>query len=159
MPSDHSAPEPEERIAIHCEATSFDAATAAPRVIAALPMRGNRILTSQALLVTLGHGRETAEAVERLRALIGQRPLVGYFLDFTATLVERLLGTPLPNPRIEVSALFYEHKTRARGKYAVDLRLDRLVEELDLPVRPSGDAYGTALAAALACLRLTPPGR
>lgn len=158
MPSDSSL-QAGECLALHCEATSFDAATAAPRVIAALPIRGNRILTSQALVIAMGHGRETAEAVERLRVLIEGRTLVGYYLDFSATLVERLLGTPLSNPRVEVSELFYAHKTRLPGKYAVDLRLDRLVEDLALPVRPAGDAYGTALTAALAYLKLTVPGR
>ncbi|AWK86169.1 DNA polymerase III [Azospirillum thermophilum] len=156
MAPDRSDPQaPRELVALHCEATSFDPATAAPRVVAAIPLHGNRVLTSRALVVALGTGPAAAEGVEQLRALIGDRPLVGYFLDFSAGLVERLLGAPLPGERIEVSSLFYDRKSRTPSKRAIDLRLDRLIGDLDLPLRPRGDAYGTALVAALAYLRLT----
>ncbi len=146
-----------DRIALHCEATSYDAATAEPLRLVALPIRGNRILTGRALDLRPAAARTVESSVataERLRRVLGDRPLVGYFLDFTVTLTERLIGGPLTNERIEVSSLYYARKVKVASKSAVDLRLDSLIQDLDLPVR-ADDAFGAALAAAMAWLRLT----
>ncbi|MFD1626452.1 DNA polymerase III [Azospirillum griseum] len=151
------APPHGERVAIHCDATSFDAARAEPLRIAAVRLRGNRILTGSALILRAGEDGFPADAGARLAAFLGDRPLIGYFLDFSATLVERLIGAPLSNERIEVSGLYYDRKIKTALKHAVDLRLDRMIADLDLPVR-ADDARGTALAAAMAWLRLTGRG-
>ncbi|PWC36425.1 DNA polymerase III [Azospirillum sp. TSO35-2] len=147
-----------ERVAIHCEATGYDPEVAELRQIVAIRIRGNRILTGSALRLWPGCDTGVGEAGDLLRAFIGDRPLVGYFLDFSAAMAERLIGSPLPNERIEVSSLYYDRKIKAASKHAVDLRLDSLVRDLDLPVRPDG-AFGVALAAAMAWLRLTQEGR
>lgn len=144
---------PVDRIALHCEATSYDAETARPLRLVALPIRGNRILTGRALDLRPGAASPTVTA-QRLRRILGDRPLVGYFLDFSVALAERLIGEPLTNERIEVSALYYARKVKVASKSAIDLRLDALIQDLDLPVRADG-ARGTALAAAMAWLRLT----
>lgn len=147
----------EERVAIHCDATSFDATRAEPLRIAAIRLRGHRILTGSALILHAEEDGFPADAGARLAAFLGDRPLIGYFLDFSATLAERLIGAPLPNERIEVSGLYYDRKIKTALKHAVDLRLDRMIADLDLPVR-ADDAQGTALAAAMAWLRLTGRG-
>ena len=45
---------------------------------------------------------------------IGGRPLVGYYVDFDIGMLDKyiltLIGIELPNPRIEVSKLYYERK-------------------------------------------------
>ncbi|WP_298380168.1 DNA polymerase III [Azospirillum sp.] len=146
-----------ERVALHCDATSYDAASAEPLLLAALRVRGNRVLTSGALVLRREEDGFPTDAGERLRRFIGPRPLIGYFLDFSAAMVERLIGGPLANERIEVSGLYYDRKVRSLSKSAVDLRLDSLIQDLDLPVR-ADDARGTALAAAMAWLRLTNAG-
>ncbi|MBP2299997.1 DNA polymerase III [Azospirillum picis] len=151
-------PDSRERVAIHCEATSYDPAVAQPLAVAAIRIRGNRILTGSALRLHPGSDCGLGEAGDLLRAFIGDRPLVGYFLDFSAAMAERLNGRPLANERVEVSALYYARKIRTASKQAVDLRLDSLIRDLDLPVR-ADDAFGTALAAAMAWLRLTQDGR
>ncbi|BAI70793.1 hypothetical protein AZL_001550 [Azospirillum sp. B510] len=160
--SDHSdgghGADRREHVAIHCEATSFDPGTARPVAVAAIRIRGFRILTGGALLLHPGGDIGVAEAGDRLHAFIGGRPLVGYYLDFSVALAERLTGRPLPDERAEVSSLYYDRKIRSLSKQAVDLRLDSLIRDLDLPVRPGG-AFGTALAAAMAWLRLTQDGR
>lgn len=147
----------EERVALHCDATSYDAAHAEPLRIAALRIRGNRILTGSALTLQAADGGFPTDAGAQLAAFLGDRPLVGYFLDFSATLVERLIGAPLANERIEVSGLYYDQKIRTALKSAVDLRLDRMIEDLELPVH-ADNAQSTALAAAMAWLRLTGRG-
>jgi len=151
-----------ERVAIHCEATSYDQSKADLRTVAAVRMRGARILTSQHLVLSFWPTEPAEPAIGRLLHYIGNRPLVGYYLDFTVAMLDRIvqpmIGMPLPNERIEVSSLYYDRKTKIPGKNAVDLRLDSIVRDLDLPVRAGGDAYANALAAAMVCLRLDPPG-
>ncbi len=156
-----SGEETGERVAIHCEATSFDSATADLRCVAALRIRGARILTSQRLVLTFWPTEPAEPALSRLLAFIGNRPLVGYYLDFTVAMLDRLVqptvGMALPNQRIEVSSLYYGRKAKTLGKYAVDLRMDSILRELDLPPRAGEDAYASALASAMVYLRLEPP--
>ncbi|MBF5093350.1 DNA polymerase III [Azospirillum sp. INR13] len=147
-----------ERVAIHCEATGFDLEAARPLAFAAIRIRGPRILTGSALLLHPGSDSGLGEAGDRLHAFIGDRPLVGYYLDFSIAMAERLTGRPLMQERVEVSGLYYDRKIRNAVKHAVDLRLDSMIRDLDLPVRPEG-AIGTALAVAMAWLRLTQEGR
>lgn len=147
-----------ERVAIHCEATGFDPEAARPLTFAAIRIRGPRILAGSALRLYPGSDTGMAEAGDRLHAFIGDRPLIGYYLDFSIAMAERLTGRPLSDERVEVSGLYYDRKIRSASKQAVDLRLDSLIRDLDLPVQPDG-AFGIALAAAMAWLRLTQDGR
>ena len=82
---------------------------------------------------------------------------MGYYLDFSVAMAERLTGRPLAQERVEVSGLYYDRKIRNAVKHAVDLRLDSMIRDLDLPVRAEG-AVGTALAVAMAWVRLTQEG-
>ena len=150
-------------VAIHCEATSFDPDKADLRAVAAVRIHGPRILTSQRLIVPFWPTEPPEPAVDALLRFIGNRPLVGYYLDFTLTLLDRLVqpvaGITLPNERIEVSSLYYDRKRRTHGKSVVDLRLDSIVAALGLPPRAGDDAYANALASAMVYLRLKPPVR
>ncbi len=102
------------------------------------------------------------QAMHRLMRFIGSRPLVGYFLDFDLGLIKRaifpLLGVPLPQPRFEVSSMFYEWKFRQRPPYQqqgsvhIDLRFATLMRELDLPERQAHDVINDAVMAGLAFL-------
>lgn len=162
MPIDHSATEPAELVALHIDATSFDAAEAEPRGVAAIRIRGPRILTGSRHTATFAAGAPAGTALAALRAFVGERPLVGYYLDFTVAVLDRALGAsgqpPLPPVRrIEVSSLYYDRKSRVPGKSAVDLRLDTILRDLDLPAREGETAFPTALAAALVYRRLVPP--
>ncbi len=149
-----------EVVAIHCDATSYDPAGAELRALAAVRIRGNRILASQHLAVAFRPAEPPEPALGRFLHLIGNRPLVGYYLDFTVGLVERcvqpMIGIPLPNDRIEVSSLYYESRLKVPGKNALDLRLDSIVKALGLPERGGEDAYSNALASAMVYLRLRP---
>ena len=150
-----------EAVAIACEATSYDPDKAELRGLAAVRIRGNRILASQRVAVSFWPTEPPEPALGRFLRLIGNRPLVGYYLDFTVGLIDRLvepmIGIPLPNERIEVSSLYYESRLKVPGKNALDLRLDSIVRALDLPERGGGDAYSNALASAMVYLRLKPP--
>ncbi len=153
----------DEQVAIHLEATSYDHANADLRTVAAIRIRGHRVLTSQHLILSFWPTEPAEPALGRLLGYIGGRTLVGYYLDFTVGVLDRyvhpMIGKPLPNPRVEVSSVYYQGKVKVPGKNTVDLRLDSIVRDLDLPARAGNDAYSNALAAALVYLRLRPPER
>ena len=93
---------------------------------------------------------------------IGSRPLVGYYLEFDVAMIDRalfpMLGMGLPQPKIEVSALYYEYKNRQRPVHErggdIDLRFATIMSDLGLPQRPAHDALNDAVMAALAFLKL-----
>lgn len=149
-----------EQVAIACEATSYDPAKAELRALAAVRIRGNRILASRRLAVSFWPTEPPEPALGQFLRMIGNRPLVGYYLDFTVGLIDRavqpMIGTTLPNPRIEVSSLYYESRLKVPGKNALDLRLDAILAALDLPERAADDAAANALAAAMVYLRMRP---
>ena len=148
-----------ELVALHCEATSFDSTRAQLRTVAAIRLRGQRILTSQRLVIKFSPEEATEEQLERLLRYIGARPVLGYYLEFTMAMLNKLaqplIGIPLPNRRIEVSSLYYDRKLRVFSDTQVDLRLNSIVRDLDLPERGAGGAYPDALTSALIYLCVT----
>ena len=100
--------------------------------------------------------------MHRLLRFIGARPLVGYYLEFDVAMLERILlpmaGVPLPQERIEVSALYHDFKFRQlRGHEQdrnIDLRFDTLMHDLGLPRRDAHDALNDAVMAGLAFVKL-----
>ena len=176
-------PPPDEWVALDCETTGLNVASDQIISIGAVRIVGDRLLTSQRLELLVRPSRPISEAsvrVHRLRAqdvangldpddammrlmhFIGSRPLVGYYLEFDLAMINRavfpLLGMGLPQPRIEVSALFYDHQQRQlplalRGA-TIDLRFATLMRTLDLPLRGAHDALGDAVMAGLAFIKL-----
>lgn len=178
------APPPDEWVALDCETTGLDTRRDEIVAIAAVRIRGNRILCSERLELLVrpdrravsadsvrvhrlrerdvAEGMPSAEAMHRLLRFIGSRPLVGYYLEFDVAMIDRvlfpLLGMGLPQPKIEVSALYYDHKNRQRPAHErggdIDLRFATLMSDLGLPQRPAHDALNDAVMAALAFLKL-----
>ncbi len=177
-------PDPEgELVSLDCETTSLEVASAELLSIAAIRIQGDRILTSAALdllvrpvvrpsdagvlihrlrSADVAGGLSPAEAIERLLHFVGGRTLVGYYLEFDLGVINRYLrpklGVGLPNPRIEVSALYYDLKTRRLPGSHVDLGFQAIRADLDLPDLPEHDAFNDALMAAMMYLRLAGPG-
>jgi len=89
---------------------------------------------------------------------------VGYFLEFDVAMLNHaiwpMLGQGLPQPKIEVSAMYYDYKFRQMLPYEqqtnpnIDLRFATLMADLDLPVREAHDALNDAVMAALAFIKL-----
>jgi DNA polymerase-3 subunit epsilon len=66
-----------------------------------------------------------------------------------------LLGIELPNPRIEVSKLYYHRKYRdAPPGTIIDLSFAAILRDLDLPLLDQHDAFNDALMTAMMYLRL-----
>lgn len=173
---------PDELVCFDCETTGLDPKSAEILSLAAVRVRANRVLTSQRLDLTVrpsaaidheaikvhrlrhvdvAEGLEVRDAVDRFLRFVGTRPLVGYFLEFDVALVERVmrpwLGVGLPQRRVEVSALYYDHKTRGRDAVYtghVDLRFATLLDDLGVPRLPAHDALNDAVMAALMYVKL-----
>lgn len=174
---------PDEWVSIDCETTGLDRANDHIISIGAVPIRGQQVLTSQRLEILIRsdgeraaltaenvrihqlreadlaeHGVSPAEAAERVLRYIGSRPLVGYFLEFDVAMLNRLvqplIGIPLPQPQIEVSGLYYDHKYRQQPGSHIDLRFDALMTDLQLPRRPAHNPVNDAIMAALAFVKL-----
>lgn len=176
---------PNEWVSLDCETTGLNTRTDEIISIGAVRIVGNRIMTSERLelLVRPERGvsaesvrihrlreRDVAqgipidEALKRLMHFIGSRPLVGYFLEFDLAMLNRalfpMLGMSLPQPKIEVSALYYDYKYkklsghRRQDNADIDLSFTTLMKDLALPQRDAHDALNDAVMAALAFIKL-----
>ena len=131
---------PDELVVFDTETTGLDRKRSDIVSLAAIRIRGNRLLTSQRLELVVRPSREiehaaiavhglrpmdvagglpAREAVGRFLRFIGTRPLVGYYLEFDIAMIDRVirpwLGVSLPNRAIEVSALYYDRAMRERS--------------------------------------------
>jgi len=174
-----------EWVSLDCETTGLNTRTDEIISIGAVRIVGNRIMTSERLELLVrpergvsaesvrihrlrerdvAQGMPIDDALKRLMHFIGSRPLVGYFLEFDLAMLNRalfpMLGIRLPQPKIEVSALYYDYKFkqltghRRQDSADIDLRFSTLMNDLDLPQRDAHDALNDAVMAALAFIKL-----
>ena len=177
------APPDNEWVALDCETTGLNVRTDEIISIAAVRIVGNRVMTSERVeLLVRPERRVSAESVRvhqlreqdvagglapeaaliQLMYFIGSRPLVGYYLEFDLAMIDRalfpLLGVGLPQPRNEVSAMYYDYKFRQllphQQDRVIDLRFASLMNDLRLPLRQAHDALNDAVMAALAFIKL-----
>ena len=179
------SPPPNEWVALDCETTGLNVGSDEIISIGAVRIVGQRIMTSERFEVLVrpdkgvspesvrihrlreqdvAQGLPIDEAMKQLMRFIGARPLVGYYLEFDVAMLNRavwpLLGQGLPQEKIEVSALYYDHKFRQMLPYEqqtnpnIDLRFVTLMADLNLPVREAHDALNDAVMAALAFIKL-----
>jgi DNA polymerase-3 subunit epsilon len=165
----------DEVVAIDCETTGLNVRTDDVITIAAIKIRGNRILTSerfQAVLRPDALMQAEAIKVHRQRQIdvaqgsliwttlpaflhfIGGRPLVGYYVDFDIAMLDKyiltLIGIELPNPRIEISKLYYERKYGdAPPNTTIDLSFAAILKDLGIPALAQHDAFNDALMSAM----------
>lgn len=171
---------PGEVVSIDCETTGLDPRRDEIISVAAIKIRGDRILASESFKAVARprvaiaaaaikvHGlREIDVATARpmkaimpdLLRFIGGRPLVGYYIDFDIAMlnnhVAELLGIHLPNPRIEVSGMYYERKYGdAPPGTQIDLTFANILRDLNLPMFNQHDAFSDALMTAMIYVNL-----
>jgi len=177
------APPDNEWVALDCETTGLNVRSDEIISIAAVRILGNRVMASERMeLLVRPERRVSAESVRvhhlreqdvaggmaletaliQLMHFIGSRPLVGYYLEFDLAMINRalfpLLGMGLPQPRNEVSSMYYDYKFRQLPQHQqdrnIDLRFATLMNDLELPLRESHDALNDAIMAALAFIKL-----
>jgi DNA polymerase III subunit epsilon len=174
-------PPADEAVAIDCETTGLDPRQDDIVTVAAVHIRGARILAAsrfeamvkpaakmnvEAIKVhrlregDVAGGRTMEEVLPELLRFIGSRPLVGYYLEFDLAMINKharqLIGIELPNRRIEVSGLYYERKygDAPRGM-EVDLTFTAILADLGLPILDQHDAFSDALMTAMMYVALT----
>lgn len=172
-------PPPGEWVAIDLETTGLDPRCDAILALAAVPGQGHRLKLSERLDVVVrsdspriteairhhrlrpddvAAGVALEEALDRLLALIGSRPLVGYCIGFDLAMLDRALrprlGFGLPNPRIDVQRSFAAWRRRSHPELEPDLRFEAIARALDLPMPDRHTALGDAVVAGLMHIRL-----
>lgn len=173
-----------EWVCLDTETTGLNVETEEIISVGAVRIVGNRIMTSERLELLirpdkkissgavkvhrireqdLQQGIKPEDAMAKLLAFIGSRPLVGYFLEFDEAMVNktvrRMIGIGLPQPKIEVSSMYYEYKSRGLPDYVremtqIDLRFASMMRELQLPWREAHDAVNDAVMTAMAFIKL-----
>ncbi|MDD1783830.1 3'-5' exonuclease [Enterovibrio sp. ZSDZ35] len=174
-----SKPSDDELIALDCETTSLDPNKAELVSIAAIKIRGNTLITSEPLLLSLRaptslneqsikvhgirhqdleNGMDTKEAMLRLIDYIGNRPIVGYYIHYDKTILDRYakreLGFKLPNREIEVSDMYRKRLEQALPNAYYDLSMEAIGHHLELPLSGRHDALQDSISAALIYVRL-----
>ncbi|WP_050629111.1 3'-5' exonuclease [Bradyrhizobium viridifuturi] len=165
----------DEVVAIDCETTGLSIRSAEIVSVAAIKIRGNTILTSERFeevvqpdagmqadairvhrlrLADVAMGHPIRKLLPRFLHFVGGRPLVGYYLDFDIAMLNKyilpFLGIELPNPRIEVSELYYERKYGdAPQNTSIDLAFASILKDLDIPQLDQHDAFNDALMTAM----------
>jgi len=164
----------DEAVSIDCETTGLDKRKDEIVSIAAVRIVGSRVLTSEAFHTTIRcaraidpeaikvhglrerdvvMGRAMADALPPLLQFIGGRMLVGYYLEFDVAMLNRYLrawlGIDLPNPRTEVSGLYYDCKYGPQPGAHIDLSFASIARDLKLDLIDQHDALADATTAAL----------
>ena len=106
----------------------------------------------------LENAEEIDNVIEEFLEFIGNRKLVGYFLEFDMAMINKYLkpklGITLPNDAIEVSAIYHDFKIEAIPQSHIDLRFDAILRELQIPSLGKHDAYNDAIMTAMIFLKL-----
>lgn len=169
----------EELVAIDCVTTGHDPRRAELVSLAAVRLRGDRVLTSDSLDlrlappaslcgdsirrhglrgIDLAGGAGIDEALAQFLDFVGNRPLIGWRLDDDLALLNRYLrprfGFDLPNARIDVAQVYYRRLHRRHPSLATRPRFEEVAARLGVPVMGRHTALGDAVTAALIHLRL-----
>lgn len=163
-----------EVVSVDCETTGFDTNNDDIISISAIKVRGNQILTSrsynafvrpeaemradairihQLRAIDVANARPMREVLPEFLDFLGGRPLVGYWIDYDAAMINRYVreyyGFRLPNRRIEVSGLYYDRKYGdAPQGTTIDLSFAAISRDLGLRQLALHDAFNDALSAA-----------
>ncbi len=168
-----------EMISLDCETTGLDPKTADVLSIGAVKVQGNKVLTSEKLdlkitappsldgesikihrlrHMDLQHKLSAEQAIEELLDFIGNRPILGYYIQFDLALLSRYTKTMhdfyLTNQEVELSSLYYNKVNRFYPDAHLDLRFDTLAQTLGVPIMGRHTALGDAVTTALMYIRL-----
>lgn len=84
--------------------------------------------------------------------------MVGYYLEFDVAMINRYtkpkIGIDLPNPRIEVSEMYFDKMIKKYPQGNIDLRFDVMMDKLGLPRLGKHDAINDVIMTAMLFLKL-----
>ncbi|MDP2078266.1 MAG: 3'-5' exonuclease [Sulfuricurvum sp.] len=169
----------DEVVIFDTETTGLNTKTDVVLSIGAVKVRGDKILTSQSFEVFLKPSKEISaqsikihhirpcdleqaleplEGVRKFLEFIGNRPLVGYYLEFDMAMINRLikpwLGITLPNKQIEISGIYFDKKIALIPQGNIDLRFDTILRELNIPRMGQHNALNDAIMSAMIYIKL-----
>jgi DNA polymerase-3 subunit epsilon len=169
----------DEVVVFDTETTGLNTKKDAVLSIGAVKIKGDKILTSQSFEVflkptkeisvesikihhirpcDLEHAIEPVEGVKKFLDFIGNRPLVGYYLEFDMAMMNRLikpwLGVTLPNKQIEISGLYFDKKIALIPQGNIDLRFDTILKDLRIPRMGQHNALNDAIMTAMVYIKL-----
>jgi|TARA_B110001469_G_scaffold10074_1_gene9946 DNA polymerase-3 subunit epsilon len=170
----------QELVSLDIETTSLDVSKAQILSIGAVVIKGNRVLSSDKLSLTLlapkdwpqdsvkvhklrridlNQGLPVAEALEKMLKFIGNRPIVGYNIGYDLAVLDKyarpLFDFGIPNPSVDVMDL-YRKKSQLSGGIdcQMNLSFDAIAKGLDVPVLGRHTALGDAITTAIIYVRL-----
>lgn len=174
----------DELVALGCQTTGTNPRTAELVAIAAVRLRGDRVLTSESLDlrlqrpasldggsiclhglrgIDLDDGQGIDEALAQLLDFVGNRPLVGWRLDFELALLNRYLrprfGFDLPNAGIDVTQVYQRRQRHHHPQLDTQPRFEQVAERLGVPLMGRHSALGVAVTTALMHLHLAREGQ
>ncbi|TCK07065.1 3'-5' exonuclease [Marinobacterium mangrovicola] len=169
----------DEIVSLDCETTSLDVSKAEILSIGAVRIKGQKVKTSDRLDIRLkppasltsesikvhkirasdlSDGIELDEALDKLLAFIGNRPILGYYVNYDIRMIDKFLrpkyGFGLPNKAIELSHVYHDIIKWKHVGGDVDLRFDTIASKLDIPIIQRHTALGDAITVALMYVRL-----
>ncbi|SEG58364.1 3'-5' exonuclease [Marinobacterium lutimaris] len=169
----------DEVVSLDCETTSLDVSKAEILSIGAVRIKGQKVKTSDRLDIRLkppasltgesikvhkiratdlSDGIELDEALDKLLAFIGNRPILGYYVNYDIRMIDKFLrpkyGFGLPNKSIELSHVYHDIIKWKHVGGDVDLRFDTIASKLDIPIIQRHTALGDAITVALMYVRL-----
>ncbi|PNK61827.1 3'-5' exonuclease [Psychrobacter sp. FDAARGOS_221] len=172
----------DEWVVIDCEMTGLNAKKNHLLSVAAIHIDGSVIDTAQGLhlicrppmmptedtIIIHGlrpldveYGLSYEQMLQILLPFIGNRRIVGFCpqldMSFLNPLAKTYMGTPLPNPVIDIRHLYNRYSgDRTQGVAHQAQQLTAICESLDIPELGAHDAYNDALMTAMAFLHLKP---
>lgn len=172
-------PTSDEYVCFDCETTGLDPTKDDIISIGAVIIKDNTVVSSKKFVkfvkpktklqieaIKVHHIRECDleeaedidDVIEEFLKFIGNRTLVGYYLEFDVAMINKYLkpklGIKLPNRCLEVSAIYYDYKIEAIPQGNIDLRFDTIMNELSIPRMGKHDAYNDALMTSLIFIKL-----
>ena len=172
-------PHEDEYVVYDCETTGLNPTIDNIISIGAVKVKGNKILTDEAIHIFVKQDKQINHesiaihqirhcdldgaidietAIEKFLYYIGNRTLVGYYLEFDIAMINKYVkpkfGIVLPNQNVEVSEIYYDNKICTIPQGNIDLRFDTILKDLELPELHAHDALNDAVMTAMMYLKL-----
>ena len=172
-------PTPNEYICLDCETTGLNPKKDEILSIGAVKINNNKIVMRETINifvkpsknidhesikihhirpVDLQNALEPEEAIFKLLDFIGNRPIVGYYINFDMAMIskytKKYIGIKLPNEAIEVSSMYYKTRKKSSEYEFIDLKFDTIMKELDIPALGKHDAFNDAIMTSMIFLKL-----
>lgn len=168
-----------EVVVFDCETTGLNPKVDEIISIGAVKIKNNKILTNEAIHLFVKQEKQIShksitihqirhcdlqnaipieQAIEEFLYFIGNRTLVGYYLEFDVAMINRyikpMFGIKLPNKNEEVSAIYFDKKIEIIPEGNIDLKFDTILDDLGLPKLQAHNALNDAVMTALMYLKL-----